>query len=65
MSFDPLAKMAPKPITGSAATEVFEELQKLGGINEENVKLLPKALRLRGFAALCEWKKRNPLEAKK
>ena len=65
LSFDPLAKMSPKPITGSAAAEVFDALEKLGGISEEYVKLLPKAMRNRGFAALDQWKKSNPEAAAK
>ena len=48
---------------GTAAAEIYEALEKLGGINEENVKLLPKPLRTRGFAALKKWKKRNPQAA--
>ena len=52
--------MAPKSLTGNPAAEVFDALEKLGGINEENVKLLPKKLRVRGFAALDQWKKTNP-----
>ena len=53
----PLAKMAPKANTGSAAAEVYEALEKLGGINEQNVKLLPKPMRTRAYAALDQWKK--------
>ena len=48
---------------GTAAAEIYEALEKLGGITAENVKLLPKALRNKGFSALCEWKKRTPQAA--
>ena len=48
---------------GSVAAEVCDALEKLGGITAENVKLLPRAVRVRGFAALCEWKKTHPIAA--
>ena len=52
-----------RPYNGSTGAEVRDALEKLGGIKEEYVKLLPKALRVRGFSALCDWKRRNPKEA--